>query len=73
MASLQRFCFFNLAFLLVLISSFIRGDASAGRTKTVEFNVKPGGVVHSFTEGIVRSSVNSHLNVTELHNFVINH
>lgn len=36
--------------VLVLISAV---KASSESTKTVEFNVKPGGVVHTFSEGIV--------------------
>uniref|UniRef100_A0A3Q3JNU3 Myeloid-derived growth factor n=1 Tax=Monopterus albus TaxID=43700 RepID=A0A3Q3JNU3_MONAL len=32
--------------------AFVFADASSEQTKTVEFNVKPGGVVHTFTEGI---------------------
>ncbi|KAF3690909.1 Myeloid-derived growth factor [Channa argus] len=54
MASLTKICVFNSAFLLVfvLISVVVPSDASTDRTKTVEFNVKPGGVVHTFTEGI---------------------
>ncbi|XP_074491429.1 myeloid-derived growth factor [Sebastes fasciatus] len=54
MTSLNNFCAANLAFLLVfvLISAFLPVDASADGTKTVEFNVKPGGVVHTFTEKI---------------------
>ncbi|XP_071777909.1 myeloid-derived growth factor [Centroberyx gerrardi] len=47
-------CAINAAFLLVfvLISAFSVANASPDRTKTVEFNVKPGGVVHTFTEGV---------------------
>ncbi|TNN89287.1 Myeloid-derived growth factor [Liparis tanakae] len=45
---------FSGATLLVfgLFAAFVPVDASADRTKTVEFNVKPGGVVHTFTEAI---------------------
>lgn len=39
-----------LAFLLLAV--FFTVDAKDS-TKTVEFNVKPGGVVYTFTEGIV--------------------
>ena len=55
MATQNNSCAVNLAFLLVLMltATFIPAYASADGTKTVEFNVKPGGVVHTFTEGIV--------------------
>lgn len=55
MATLNNSCAVNLAFLLVLMltAAFVPTYASADGTKTVEFNVKPGGVVHTFTEGIV--------------------
>lgn len=39
-----------LAFILCFAS--VTAGASSERTKTVDFNVKPGGVVHTFTEGI---------------------
>nr|XP_019936194.1 PREDICTED: myeloid-derived growth factor [Paralichthys olivaceus] len=45
-------------FLLVSVSSLVPAAASAERTKTVEFNVKPGGVVHTFTERVV-SDINN--------------
>ncbi|XP_026866516.2 myeloid-derived growth factor isoform X2 [Electrophorus electricus] len=38
--------------LLILVSVLTCASASDERTKTVEFNVKPGGVVHSFSEKI---------------------
>lgn len=54
MATQNNLCAVNLAFLLifVLIAVFVPVDASPDRSKTVEFNVKPGGVVHTFTETI---------------------
>ncbi|XP_041647805.1 myeloid-derived growth factor [Cheilinus undulatus] len=52
MASLHHFCSAHFAFLLFTVSVLVSVHASADRTKTVEFNVKPGGVVHTFTEGI---------------------
>ncbi|XP_040897063.1 myeloid-derived growth factor isoform X2 [Toxotes jaculatrix] len=54
MATEINFCVVNLAFLLVFlsVSAFVPAEASPERTKTVEFNVKPGGVMHTFTEGI---------------------
>lgn len=39
-----------LSFIFAL--AFATVEASSERTKTVEFNVKPGGVVHTFTDGI---------------------
>ncbi|XP_033820713.1 myeloid-derived growth factor [Periophthalmus magnuspinnatus] len=42
--------FSSLAFIFVLVLATT--EASSAKTKTVEFNVKPGGVVHTFTEGI---------------------
>lgn len=52
---MSNFCVVNVAFLFVyaLIAACVPAEASAEQTKTVEFNVKPGGVVHTFTEGIV--------------------
>ncbi|KAM8890326.1 myeloid-derived growth factor-like [Synchiropus picturatus] len=43
-----------LSTLLVLasLSALVPVSASSDRTKTVEFNVKPGGDVHTFTESI---------------------
>ncbi|XP_034005675.1 myeloid-derived growth factor [Trematomus bernacchii] len=49
MAIVNNLCvFINVSFLLVFLSF----SASAERQKTVEFNVKPGGVVHTFTEAV---------------------
>ncbi|XP_008328631.1 myeloid-derived growth factor [Cynoglossus semilaevis] len=46
--------FLNCSFLFVLavLSASVLVGTSAEQTKTVEFNVKPGGVVHTFSEGI---------------------
>ncbi|KAM7409888.1 hypothetical protein PAMA_001398 [Pampus argenteus] len=54
MESPNNFCAVNLAALLVfvLISACVPVNASSERTKTVEFNVKPGGVVHTFSQEI---------------------
>ncbi|XP_059197295.1 myeloid-derived growth factor [Centropristis striata] len=54
MASKNNFCSVNLAFLLVFVltAAVVLVDASADRSKTVQFNVKPGGVVHTFTEAV---------------------
>uniref|UniRef100_A0A8C8DZV6 Myeloid-derived growth factor n=1 Tax=Oryzias sinensis TaxID=183150 RepID=A0A8C8DZV6_9TELE len=54
MANPGPFCVHNTAFLLLcgIIAVFAAAEASSEKTKTVEFNVKPGGVVHSFTEGL---------------------
>lgn len=74
MASPKKSCVVNLAFLFVFvsISASVAADSSPDRTKTVEFNVKPGGVVHSFTEGIVSVCVNSSLYFTQLQLYVCN-
>ncbi|KAJ0065065.1 hypothetical protein NL108_005534, partial [Boleophthalmus pectinirostris] len=40
----------SMAFIFVLVLATT--EASSEKTKTVEFNVKPGGVVHTFKEGI---------------------
>lgn len=55
MGSLNNFSAVNLVALLVLvlISACVPVSASPERTKTVEFNVKPGGVVHTFSQKIV--------------------
>lgn len=52
------FCDAKLSTLLALVLVLVLGTcgASSERTKTAEFNVKPGGVVHTFTEGIVSVS-----------------
>ncbi|KAM4629061.1 myeloid-derived growth factor [Polymixia lowei] len=39
-------------FAFVFISALHLASAATDRTKTVEFNVKPGGVVHTFAESI---------------------
>lgn len=51
--------FLNCSFLFVLavLSASVLVGTSAEQTKTVEFNVKPGGVVHTFSEGIVSNGV----------------
>ncbi|XP_047443117.1 myeloid-derived growth factor [Mugil cephalus] len=41
-----------LLLVLALSSTSVHAQASSDGTKTVEFNVKPGGVVHTFTEGV---------------------
>lgn len=43
---------FSVLASFILAVAFSATEASSDRTKTVEFNVKPGGVVHTFTEGI---------------------
>ncbi len=55
MATHSNFCAVNWALLVVcvLTAVCVPADASPERTKTVEFNVKPGGEVHTFSEGIV--------------------
>ncbi|KAM9357570.1 myeloid-derived growth factor [Symphorus nematophorus] len=55
MATQNNFSAVHLASLLVFVliaAAFVPADASSESTKTVEFNVKPGGVVHTFSEGI---------------------
>lgn len=39
--------------LLGVVFLIVVAAASSEKTKTVEFNVKPGGVVHTFSEKIV--------------------
>lgn len=59
MATEINLCVMKLAFVFVFVSvsAFVPAGASPERTKTVEFNVKPGGVVHTFTEGIVSDCI----------------
>lgn len=59
MAIQQKFRAVRLAFLVVFASAvvFVQVDASAESTKTVELDIKPGGVVHTFTEGIVSDCI----------------
>ncbi|XP_030583051.1 myeloid-derived growth factor isoform X2 [Archocentrus centrarchus] len=54
MARQSNTCAGGLAFLLVFVltSPCVPAEASDEQAKTVEFNVKPGGVVHTFSEGI---------------------
>ncbi|KAM4547703.1 myeloid-derived growth factor [Odontesthes bonariensis] len=54
MAFQENVCVVKIAFLFfsVLISAGALAETSPEQTKTVEFNVKPGGVVHTFTEKI---------------------
>uniref|UniRef100_A0A1A7WNG7 Chromosome 19 open reading frame 10 n=1 Tax=Iconisemion striatum TaxID=60296 RepID=A0A1A7WNG7_9TELE len=54
MAHQRNFPFTNMSFLFLcaLVSVCVLTEASPENTKTVEFNVKPGGVVHSFIERI---------------------
>lgn len=42
---------------VIVFSVLVAAKASSENAKTVEFNVKPGGVVHSFTEKIVSKPV----------------
>lgn len=39
--------------LVIVLCALVAVSASSENAKTVEFNVKPGGVVHSFSEKIV--------------------
>lgn len=72
MATQNNFCAVNLAFLLVFVL-IVPVDASPDRTKTVEFNVKPGGVVHTFTEAIVSEIIKYCLYFTQLANVFKHH
>lgn len=45
----------NVALILLLITAK-SASASQERTKTEEFNVRPGGVVHSFSQKMVSCS-----------------
>lgn len=60
MAKQTNFGVVRLAFLAVfsLIVSFVPVGASADSTKTVDLDIRPGGVVHTFTEGIVSDWMN---------------
>ncbi|KAM4738829.1 myeloid-derived growth factor [Anableps anableps] len=49
---MQLFVKMLLLLLGTLMSLWVLAETSPERTKTVEFNVKPGGVVHTFSEGI---------------------
>lgn len=55
MATQHKFCVVRLAFLAVFasVAVFVQVVASAESTKTVELDIRPGGVVHTLTEGIV--------------------
>lgn len=68
MATQNNFCAFHVAFLLVfaLTTAFIPAGASSPSTKTVEFNVKPGGVVHTFSEGVVSDFAQYFLYIAQL-------
>lgn len=59
MATPNNFCAVRLAFLVVFasIAAFVPVDASPDSTKTVELDIRPGGVVHTFTEGIVSDCI----------------
>ncbi|KAJ3599477.1 hypothetical protein NHX12_033438 [Muraenolepis orangiensis] len=46
--SVKMRVFLYFSFVLIVVMA----DASSDETKTVEFNVKPGGVVHTFSETI---------------------
>lgn len=43
----------RLAFVVAL--AFLLADVSAESSKTVELDIRPGGTVYTFTEGIVRN------------------
>lgn len=50
----------NFAFLaLLVVTSTVTLASADEQTKTVEFNVKPGGMVHTFSEKMV-SNIASH-------------
>lgn len=42
---------------VIVLCVLVVVNASSENAKTVEFNVKPGGVVHSFSENIVSNLV----------------
>uniref|UniRef100_UPI0037E7A83F myeloid-derived growth factor n=1 Tax=Semicossyphus pulcher TaxID=241346 RepID=UPI0037E7A83F len=54
MATQNNSCAFHQAILLVfvLVAAFVPTDAFPENKKTVDFNVRPGGMVHTFTESI---------------------
>ncbi|XP_023674729.1 myeloid-derived growth factor [Paramormyrops kingsleyae] len=45
-------CFPAIKVLLICLSTAVLVSSSKERTKTADFNVKPGGVVHTFSEKI---------------------
>lgn len=49
---MQLFVQMSLLVLWTLMSLCVPAEASPERTKTAEFNVKPGGVVHTFSKRI---------------------
>lgn len=49
---------FHLAFLVALTAAFVPADASAESTRMVELDIRPGGVVQTFTEAIVIDYIN---------------
>ena len=53
--SVMHFAYF---FAFVLIADLSAASDTPDGTKTVEFNVKPGGVLHTFSETIVSTSNN---------------
>nr|XP_057928253.1 myeloid-derived growth factor [Doryrhamphus excisus] len=51
---MAKLCAHEVAFslILMLLLSYIPTQATEEQTKTTEFDVRPGGVVHSFTDSI---------------------
>lgn len=58
---------FHLAFLVAfaLTAAFVSADASAESTRMVELDIRPGGVVQTFTEAIVIDYINFFFIVTD--------
>lgn len=71
MATCNKFCGVTLACALVF--ALFAAEASSENTKTVEFNVKPGGVVHTFSEGIVSDCIQYYLYFTPTANVCKHH
>lgn len=63
MATPNNFCAVRSAFLVVFasVAVFVPVDASDDSKKTVTLDIRPGGVVQTFTEGIVSDCIENSL------------
>ena len=59
MTAKYNFCVLYSAPLVVLalVATFVLVDAKAESTRTVELDIRPGGVVHTFAERIVSDRI----------------